>query len=228
MAVVMTTKVILVCEEAGAKQAYLGAMKPLGVQVDAVSSFRELHKALIERPYHGVMVDLRTKIQAPSNDKGLIHDILERFPVVQLKWEGTKGQIQTLYFGQSKGSGSLEDFIVKECGCVAARTIRSCARRSINFNVIVSKSADFSSNGAERSITIDVSKGGCFIYSCGQWQGTSNVWFIIKELKDDTPILGAVRWRLSWGEAMRIPGIGVKFEDMTKKQLEEMGDKFNI
>jgi hypothetical protein len=224
----MNTKVILVCEEAGAKQAYLGAIKPLGVQVHAVSSFRELHNALIDSPYHGVMVDLGTKIHAPRDDKGLIHDILDMFPMVQLKWEGTTGTIQTLYFGQSKGSGSLEDFIIEECGSVEARKIRSSARRSINFNIILSKGADFSTNGTERSVTIDVSKGGCFIYSSGHWNTTSNVWMIIRELEDDTPILGEVKWRSAWGEAMRIPGIGVKFQDRTKKQLEEMDVKFHL
>jgi hypothetical protein len=224
----VNAKVILVCEEAGAQQAYLGVIEPLGGQVDTVSSFRELHEALMGTGYHGVMVDLKTKIQAPRDEKGLIHDILDVFPVVQLKWEGTTGTVQTLYFGQSKGSGSLEDFIIKECGSVEARKIRSSARRNINFNITLSKGGDFSASGTERSITIDVSKGGCFIYSSGHWETHSNVWIIIRELEDDTPILGKVKWRLAWGEAMRIPGIGVKFEDMKKKQIEEIGNKFRI
>jgi len=221
-------KVILVSREGNVTQAYLNAIKPFRVQVDTVSSFSELLKALIDTPYHGVMIDLKTKIAASKDEKELAHNILENLPVVQLRWEETTGMVRTLYYGQAKGGGTLEDFICEECASVSPRTIRSSPRKNINFNVILSKTANLSGNHNERSITINVSKEGCFIYSSSNWEGFTDAWFIIKELSGNTPIHGEVRWKISWGKTMQIPGIGVKFEDIRKGQLKEICDRHEL
>jgi Tfp pilus assembly protein PilZ len=223
----MNIRVILVCGEGVERQAYLSAIEALGVQIDTVSSLEELHKAVLRTPYHGVMIDLKTKIRAAKVEKILIHDILEKvFPVIQLKLENKTSRIQTLYFGQAKGDGTLEDFILKECRSVEPRSIRLSLRKNINFNIILSKNDNYSKDNIEKSVTIDVSEGGCFIYSSDKWEINSKAWFIIKELDDNTPILSEVRWKMSWGNAMKIPGIGVKFKDIREGQLEEIYHKF--
>jgi hypothetical protein len=218
----MNTRVILVSLEGSEKQAYLNAIKPLGVQIDTVSTITELHRALAENLYNGIMIDLVTKIKASKDEKALIHQILELYPVVQLKLEDKSGSIQTLYFGQSTGMGTLEDFIRQECRSFIPRKIRSSPRRKIHFNVILSKNANFSERDIENTVTMDVSEGGCFLYSATNWDAASDAWMTIKELKDATPIRGEVRWQISWGKTMKIPGIGVKFENIGKSQLEEI------
>lgn len=218
----MNIRVILVSREGHAKQAYLNAIKPLGIQIDTVSTFTELHSALAENLYSGVMVDLVTKIKGSREEKGLIHQILELYPVLQLKWEDKTGLIQTLCLGQSKGSGTLKDFIYEECGSFTARAISSTPRRDIHFNVILSRNANFSQNSIEKTVTVNISKEGCFIYSVGKWERTFNCWMKIKELNDDTPILGEVKWAIPWGKVMKFPGIGIKFENIRKNQLEEI------
>ena len=107
MGVMMNTRVILLSDDGHARQAYLNAIRTLGVQVDTVSSFRDLRKAMTHTPYHGVMIDLITKIKAPSDEKEIAYEMLEIFPVVQLKWEVQAGLIRTLYFGQSKGGRNI-------------------------------------------------------------------------------------------------------------------------
>ena len=47
----------------------------------------------------------------------------------------------------------------------------------------------------------------------------NKVWMIIKDFDDDTPIKGEVRWRIEWGKAPQIPGIGLKFNKINKYQL---------
>lgn len=158
----MSTRVVLVSKESSEKELYLNALTKLGVDVDSVSSFGELRKIVLENPCHGILVDLRTKINAPKGDKEIAHDILEIFPVVQLRWDPEEDEIKTLYFGQAKGGGTLEEFINEECQSIPPRAIRASIRRNIHFNVLLSGEEGFEEDTLERSITINVSGGGVF------------------------------------------------------------------
>ena len=224
----MKPRVILISREGDAKQTYLNAIKTLEADVDTVSSFGELHRALIQTPYNGVMIDLVTKIRAKKAEKELFHQILELFPVVQLNLEEKSGEIRTLYFGQSVGGGTLEEFVHRECQSFFPRTIRSSLRKRIHFNVTISKNDDFSGIEIEKSVTIDVSEGGCFIYTINEWERQQEVWLRIKELSDGAPILGEVRWRIPWGKTMKLPGIGVQFMQISEEQSDEIYEKCEL
>lgn len=224
----MSTRVVLVSKESSEKELYLNALTKLGVDVDSVSSFGELRKIVLENPCHGILVDLRTKINAPKGDKEIAHDILEIFPVVQLRWDPEENEIKTLYFGQAKGGGTLEEFINEECQSIPPRAIRASIRRNIHFNVLLSGEEGFEEDTLERSITINVSGGGCFIFSSNDWEIGDHAWFTLGELDDSTVILGEVRWAVPWGETMQFPGIGVKFLNISGDQSEQLSEKFHI
>jgi hypothetical protein len=49
-----------------------------------------------------------------------------------------KTKIKSLYYGKSKGDGTLEDFILEECRTFEARTLRASERTKIRFNVLLS------------------------------------------------------------------------------------------
>ena len=92
----------------------------------------------------------------------------------------------------------------------------------IHFNVLLPKTAGFNEEGIRRTVTVNVSKGGCFIYSVDNLASDVEMMIVFKELEDQKPILGEVRWKAKWGEAMQIPGIGIKFEDINEGQLTEI------
>lgn len=183
---------------------------------------------MIDKPYNGVMIDVPTKIKASKEEKTLVHEILNKFPVIQLKWESKSGTIKTLSHNQYKSGGTLNDFINQECRSFNPRTIRASVRKNINFNVILANNNNFGEENIEKTITIDVSKEGCFIYSPKKWEIHSNVRFIINEIDDHTPIRGEVMWGIEWGKAMRIPGIGVMFNDIKSCQLGNISDKIDL
>lgn len=224
----MNTRIILVSMEGDARQAYLDAIKPLGVQVDTVSSFNELYKLLTNNHYNGVLLDLKTKIKEQKENKQLVYEILERFPLVQLNFDEKTKIIRSLYFGQSVGSGTIEEFVNEECRSFEARPIRSNERKQIYFNVIIIKNGHLSEDDIDRTVTIDVSKGGCFIYSTDNWEINNRISIKIKELENSAPILCEVRWKRAWGKRMQVPGIGVKFENIDEVQLQEFCDKAHI
>ena len=177
---------------------------------------------MTENRYNGVMVDLRTKLKASNEEKELVHDAFEQFPLAQLNFEEKTGQIRSLHYGRAGKSESLESFIKEACRSFTARLIRSSRRKMIHFNVLLPKTAGFNEEGIRRTVTVNVSKGGCFIYSVDNLASDVEMMIVFKELEDQKPILGEVRWKAKWGEAMQIPGIGIKFEDINEGQLTEI------
>jgi hypothetical protein len=41
-----------------------------------------------------------------------------------------------------------------------------------------------------------------------EWDKGTDAWFVIKELKEHTPIVAEVRRTIPWGRCMQIPGVG--------------------
>jgi len=222
----MDTRLLLACREGVARTKYQEAVGNLGVQLDTVSSLKDLHSAMLKTPYNGVMIDLITKIKASQYEKNLIDSILEEFPVVQVQWEDEPGVIKSLFLGQIKGSGTLEDFITRECRLFRARKIRASIRKKIHFNVILARDHQFHESSIERTITMNISEQGCFLFTVEEWKGGNQAWFIIHELEDHTPIQGKVKWRIEWGKSMNVPGIGIEIEEMKKSQFKEFCDKY--
>ena len=218
----MSIRVLLVCREGTSLQNYLDACKGQDAQIDLASSFEDLYKAIVKIPYNGILIDMPTKITTLSNDKERVDSILKRYPVARLTFNDKSGQLCVFYSNQVAGSGTLEDFITKQCRSFTARTIRSNRRRDIVFNVILSKTKNISDQDSERTVTMNISRGGCFIFSIGDWEVNNDAWFIIKELTDQAPIRGLVKWKIDWGNEMSVPGIGIQFTDISDSQVKEI------
>jgi hypothetical protein len=220
----MSMKVILVCKEGAARETYLNEAKNIGVEVDTVSTFGELFQSMITNPYQGVMIDLLTSMKASREEKGVAQEILDVFPLIQLKLENETRTIHTI----SSGSASLTDFINNECRIFTPRAIRFSARKFINFNIILYKEEQTSKKLREHTVTMNASQEGCFVFSSQYWSNSSSVWLIINELTNQSPIKGVIHWVVPWGKNMTIPGIGIKFTEIKTEQLEELTDKYSL
>ncbi|RJQ63931.1 MAG: PilZ domain-containing protein [Desulfobacteraceae bacterium] len=218
----MAVKLILLSGEGKEKQFYLDSISRLDVRMDTVSTFKQLEKKLLESAYQGVLVDLKTKVRALKQEKELAYQILEQFPVVQLRLDEQTQEIKTLYYGKSIGDGTLEEFILRDCRFFEPRILRAAHRVRIHFNVMLSPTGLFSEADAEKTITCDVSRGGCFLFSSRKHHYRQRVFLIFADLKDRTPIIGEVRWVKNWGEALQIPGIGVEFKEITDGQISKI------
>ncbi len=89
-------------------------------------------------------------------------------------------------------------------------------------NIILSKSELVSDSNHEKTITMNVSQNGCFIYTVDNWELKSDVWFTINELTDQTPVHGQILRQVDWGSYMSSPGIGLKFKDIKDCQLKDI------
>ena len=224
----MSAKLILLCKEGDAREAYLKEAKAIGVEVDVVSTYSELFKTTITNPYQGVMIDLPTSMRASKDEKGIVQEILEVFPIVQVKWDAATNVIRTMSLGKSISCDTLNEFINKECQEFPARAIRLNTRKIINFNTLISKEETMYDKHIERTVTINCSRGGAFFFSAQDWKDLNTVWFIINELQDKSPIVGKIRWAIAWGKALKIPGIGISFKHINPNQMEELTEKYQV
>ncbi len=218
-------KILLIAREGSQRDRYLAALQETGVQVMVASSFKKLRRDVANQPFHGVLVDLATQIRALSEDKDFIYDILGNFPMAQLKLDKKTGKISSFLYGQRRGD-FIEEFLYKECLPFKPRKLRRHVRKPIHFNVIFVDAPDPNSENASRSITMNVSRGGCFIFSPDPFKHGEEIRFIFKEFDDEAPVKGIVRYGITWGDAMRIPGVGLEFTDITEGQLNTIVEEY--
>ncbi len=221
----MDVRILLIAKKGADRDRYLKAVQALGVEVTVVSSFRRIDREAAKRTYHGVMVDLHTKIKALRESRDFVYEILGQFPLVQLKIDRKRGEIRAFHPRRNRGE-SLEDFIRRECLAFSPRRFRLHPRKKVHFNTRLFRHGPGGTEKAERTVTMNLSCGGCFIFTVASWRPGQPCWVVFQELADRTPIRCEVRHVVDWGTRLRVPGIGVEFTDIRAGQADEIEKGF--
>jgi hypothetical protein len=215
----MDTRVLLIVQDNTTRETYLSVLKEYPIQVHVSESFQDMTREICGLTYHGIFLDLKTKMKALKINKGFVYGLVESFPVCHLKVNPQTGEISCFYNSQ-ECEPTIRDFIHRVCGNFVPRMIRSDSRKNIHFNAIINNIRHKTED--ELSATINVSKGGCFIFSTHGWDPYEDIKIHFKELTDVSAIRAQIRHVVKWGESMRIPGIGVEFKSISESQIEEI------
>ena len=215
-------RILLIVQHGAARDRYRREIGRTGAQIDTAASFTEFQGALTQSAYNGIVIDIPTKIQAMNRHKALVNSILERFPVIQVNQEKGSGRIRALLHGRNRRQGELQALIREACLDSPPRRLRATQRHAIHFNLMLWRARHSEADEIERSVTINVSQGGCFIYTTARFHKGQPVWIRIMELDDKSLIACEVVHRRQWGDAMTIPGIGVCFQSMTDAQAHAL------
>ncbi|WP_319467429.1 PilZ domain-containing protein [uncultured Pseudodesulfovibrio sp.] len=219
----MKTRVLLIAEAGLSRAAYVETLRDLDVEVDCIASPDEMTEALIDVSYNGLLVDVPTMIRCESTDKNRITRIMDRFPVLRLMYNPQFGGIRGLTQGGTmRDNQDLGEFVMTQCVPFVPRSIRVARRHDVVFNVRLMSDFKRVATEGERTVTVNVSEHGCFVYSVADWKVDSLAWLVVNELEDKTPIELKVRWQRGWGESMHMPGIGASFESMTTLQYVQL------
>jgi len=175
-------------------------LEALGMKVTLLASLGELQATLQEIPVSGILLDLITTTKASSLDKQSTHELIQLYPQVRFKIVGN----DVLILGKEQ---SLERFVY-DCRLFKPRTIRKSPRKIRHIAFILS--ADGTFDDAEKVVTLNISDGGCFVYSTREWNVGDRIW--LRFVDNDAVIRGTVRWWQPWGNNKMIPGIGVKLD----------------
>jgi PilZ domain len=215
-------RILLVARPGDACTLYEAAIRHIGATVDTVASIDTFYGAVTHLAYNGVVIDIPTKIKALSDHKDLVYSITGRFPVIQVNLDRRSGAIRALLYGHHERSGLLADLIREVCWDSPPRKLRSEERQPLHYNVLLSTTRDFDPRTLIRTVTMDVSSKGCFLFSSSRFQLGGRVWMRIIDLYDKSPISGIVRHKRKWGEAMVVPGIGIEFESISESQRQAL------
>lgn len=88
MKIAADIRVLLFIQEGPAKEKYLRALADCGAQVFVTASFFDLSAEICSRTYHGLFLDLPTKMKAINENKAYVYRLVERFPVSHLQMAG--------------------------------------------------------------------------------------------------------------------------------------------
>ena len=221
----MEIRVLLFVQEGSAKQKYLDALAGCGVNVFVTSSFSDLSDEICNQTYHGLLLDLPTKLKAIKDNKAYVYHLVEKFPVSHLQIDTSAGKIRCFYFNKTSES-SLLDFINTQCKYFSPQRIREDVRKEIHLNLTVYKHNN--DKRPERSVTKNISSKGCFIFSTHRWKEGDDIWIRFKEIKDSSLIHAQIRTVVKWGGDRQIPGIGVEFKNLSQFHTEALAGVLGI
>ena len=210
---------MLFAQEGSAKQKYLEALNDCEVQVFVASTFYDLSEDICNHTYHGLLLDLPTKMKAIRKSKSYVYQLVEKFPVAHLVLDNKTGRIGCCRFN-NKSCSSLLDFINSQCRNSVPQRIREESRKELHLSLRLYKKKD--DMRPERSVTKNISSGGCFVISTRRWKLGSDVWLQFSEMKDFDLIQAQIRSVVKWGEGRQIPGIGLEFKDLSRSQVESL------
>lgn len=186
-----------------------------------VSSLREVATQAGRQPYNAIFLDMPLMTQASRYEKSLVEDALRALPYARLDIAPHTGEISILLSGNAPESSHTPEEYLRYCCEQPVKTVLPQNRIPLNLNVVLSRSPDM--ENAERTVCIDISPGGCFLF-CVNDDVTlqTPVWIRLVILNDQTPIQSTVCWKREWGMTSEIPGVGIRFDKMTEQQQAEI------
>lgn len=222
--------IILIAENNESRSLYESYVRTYpGISYQSYSSVKEFTASVSkDSRCCGFIIDLRTIMKESPEDRTLLHELIERFPAIQISRIGGKKQVKGAISDKNLHDRELFDYFVKDlCIHFIPRGTRTKKRRSVFLNVYLDFSSTQSKNAPEgkrfRTNTLDVTGEGAFISGAIDVQKGDKLHLVINELNDRSPIECMVIWVQPWGETILHPtGFGVIFTGIKPEQKEEL------
>ncbi|WP_291327783.1 pilus assembly protein PilZ [Desulfovibrio sp. UCD-KL4C] len=218
-----SVRILLICMPGQSREAYIKALEALNVEYDVIDNFSDILKKFNKIKYNGFLFDVATVVRAKGKDKAEANLFIERFPVLRVTYRASDNSIRGIPVGIfSGGSKELDDFVITVCSNFSARSLRGSRISSRVLNVLLRKEYSSGYIGIEKSVTFKISEEGGFFFSVSKWDEGDPLSVVIKELADRTPILSIVRNVQLWGYTDKLPGIEVRFLNLTEAQADQI------
>jgi len=214
-------KILIIAKDAEAGQAYAEALREIDVAYDIAASFLEMAALATDNSYNGLLVDILTLVRSSKEEKVVAYECFNLYPVLRVKWENKKKKINLSPLEQAfspDAASALKFFIESRCMPFRARPLRRHPRKSYNLNVLLSVDGTFSECDTIKTFTLNISRGGAFLHTTHPFALDDCVWIRFVEFSPLEPIKASVRWSLEWGQSRSIPGLGLKFEELSEAQ----------
>jgi Tfp pilus assembly protein PilZ len=224
-------RILIVVGDGEAGKAYAEAISDIGVGYDVAVCFNEMAALAKERPYCGLIIDILTLVRCSKEEKAIAYDSINIFPVLRVKWDKNRKKINLSPVEQAfspDADSVLRMFIETRCKAFPPRRLRRHKRKQMTLNVVVSTEPSFPPESTYKSFTTNVSTHGLFLYTMERFQIEQRLWLKFMEIKDQAPVLAAVKWSLEWGVSRSVPGVGVSLEELSPAQERELRGIINL
>jgi Tfp pilus assembly protein PilZ len=215
-------KILLIVKDIESQAAYIKILDKIGVDFDLASSFFDAQRMATETAYNGLLIDMVALIRTGRDEKSLAYDCINLYPSRRIRWDNKKNLLVFEQSSHTEPELAMREFIEDACKSFNARKSRISPRKHVIMNVLLSTESHLVDDNAEKTFTVDISRGGAFIHTTQNIERGKTVWFRFYDLTDQSPIKAEVCWSLAWGRQNLIPGIGVKFESMTEAQANDI------
>jgi hypothetical protein len=215
------TRILIIANNADAGQAYAEALRLIDVAYDIADSFAEMSSLAIENSYNGLLVDILTLVRSSKEEKVIAYECFNLYPVMRVKWDLKKKQINLSPLEQAFSpdtASALKFFVESRCYPFTARPLRRYNRKNYNLSVLLSCDGSFTEEDSLKTFSLNISRGGIFLHVTQQFAVGQSVWLRFAEFADLAAVQATVRWSLEWGLSRGIPGVGLKFEQLSEIQ----------
>ena len=217
----MQPQILLAVADKGRRRIYEEFLKKERVICQVVSSLRDVATQTAKQPYHAIFLDIPLIVRASHYEKSLVEDALRALPHARLNIIPATREISILVSGNDHESSHTPEEYLHYCCEQPVKTVQPRSRIPLNLNAVLSPPANMAS--AERTVCIDISPGGCFLFCVNDEIALqSSVWIQLVILNDPSPILSTVCWKREWGMTNEIPGVGLRFDEMTAQQQAQI------
>ncbi len=142
--------------------------------------------------------------------------MLDAYPVAKVQAARSEKNVRIISAGKC---ATIEDFIRDDCLHFEARLFRYIERKTIKLPILLSFSRRSNEDNAEKTFTVNISPGGAYVFTAGEWEVDDRVWIRLLDSDCEIPaIAGEIRWGIPWGEKVVIPGVGIRFKEVSEEQ----------
>ncbi len=211
-------KDVVVCVLTDQTEAYQNNIDKFGFSTRYVSDVDELLDILgREAACNGLILDSTTVMRTGQGRRDLLFSYAANIPFLRSYLDKTG---KFVHFSEE-----IEVF-KKHLTKHKPLHVRQHARASVRLNAEMSKRADPAMANCVKANILDISSGGCYVYTMDVDAFREHVNLRILELGNRRPILCKVRWRRAWGLPHSLPGFGLMFVDIDEEQRREIEDGF--
>jgi len=217
----MQPQILLAVADEERRLIYEAFVKQERAICHTVSSLRDVANQAARQPYNAIFLDMPLIIKASRYEKSLVEEALQALPNARLNVTAKTRKIRMLVSWDDQEGARTPEEHLKFCCEQPPKAAPICNRVPLNLNAVLSRSPDMAD--AERTVCIDFSPGGCFLFSVNdEIISQATVWIRLIALSDPSPIASTVCWKREWGMTSEIPGIGIRFDEMTPQQQAEI------
>ena len=212
--------VLLVAEAGAARDRYLQLLDGFGARVRVAADPVAVFSCLRDGEFSGIVFDEPTLLRDGHYDMTLLRGLCERYPTLHVMFDADAGVLHVL--GSRHHGSSRQGFLdfLGECRDFSPQGLRTGQRRDALLPVLLSRDFAIVEAGVETTVTLNLSRHGCFVYTVAAWERGEQVWLVFDDV-DPRPVRARVAWRQAWG-SRRSPGLGLRFFEPHEALLKEI------